>query len=217
VSTSDQPALVRLRAAFTATAIAEYFRGQGKNVLFMMDSVTRFAMAQREVGLAVGEPPSSRGYTPSVFALLPKLMERTGCGESGSITAFYTVLVEGDDMNEPIADAVRGILDGHVVLTRSLATANHFPAIDVLESVSRLNRDLCTESELAIAARARDLLAVYRRNEDLITIGAYTRGGNPKLDQAIERFEPLNSFLKQPMEEIATRKDAWEAVGAILA
>ena len=216
VSTSDQPALVRLRAAFTATAIAEYFRDQGKNVLFMMDSVTRFAMAQREVGLAVGEPPSSRGYTPSVFALLPRLMERTGCGESGSITAFYTVLVEGDDMNEPIADAVRGILDGHIVLTRALATANHFPAIDVLESVSRLNRDLCNESQLAIAARARDLLAVYRRNEDLITIGAYTRGGNPKLDQAIERFEPLNSFLKQPMEQIATRQDAWEMMGAIL-
>ncbi|MEI6714528.1 MAG: FliI/YscN family ATPase [Verrucomicrobiota bacterium] len=216
VSTSDQPALVRLRAAFTATAIAEYFRDQGKKVLFMMDSVTRFAMAQREVGLAIGEPPSSRGYTPSVFALLPRLMERTGAGESGSITAFYTVLVEGDDMNEPIADAVRGILDGHIVLTRALATANHFPAIDVLESVSRLNRDLCSQSELEVAARARDLLALYRRNEDLITIGAYNRGGNPKLDQAIERYDPLNSFLRQPMEEKATREDAWEKMGAIV-
>lgn len=217
VSTSDQPALVRLRAAFTATAIAEYFRDQGKRVLFMMDSVTRFAMAQREVGLAVGEPPSSRGYTPSVFALLPRLMERTGSGESGSITAFYTVLVEGDDMNEPIADAVRGILDGHVVLTRALATANHFPAIDVLESVSRLNRDLCTENELSVVARARDLLALYRRNEDLITIGAYAKGSNPKLDQAIEKNDPLNAFLKQPMEQISTRKEAWDRIGAIVA
>lgn len=217
VSTSDQPALVRLRAAFTATAIAEYFRDQGKRVLFMMDSVTRFAMAQREVGLAIGEPPSSRGYTPSVFALLPRLMERTGAGETGSITAFYTVLVEGDDMNEPIADAVRGILDGHIVLTRALATANHFPAVDVLESVSRLNRDLCSESELAVAARARDLLAVYRRNEDLITIGAYTRGGNPKLDQAMERNEALVGFLKQPMDQISPRREAWERMGSIVA
>lgn len=216
VSTSDQPALVRLRAAFTATAIAEYFRDQGKKVLFMMDSVTRFAMAQREIGLAVGEPPSSRGYTPSVFALLPKLMERTGSGESGSITAFYTVLVEGDDMNEPIADAVRGILDGHVVLTRALATANHFPAVDVLESVSRLNRDLCTDFELGTAAQARDLLAVYRRNEDLITIGAYSRGGNAKLDQAIERHEALTEFLKQPMEQISSRKEAWDRMGSIV-
>ena len=216
VSTSDQPALVRLRAAFTATAIAEYFRDQGRRVLFMMDSVTRFAMAQREIGLAVGEPPSSRGYTPSVFALLPKLMERTGAGEEGSITAFYTVLVEGDDMNEPIADAVRGILDGHVVLTRALATSNHFPAIDVLESVSRLNRDLCSENELTIAAQARDLLAVYRKNEDLITIGAYSRGANPKLDQAIERHEALTGFLKQPLEQIASRREAWERMGSIV-
>jgi flagellum-specific ATP synthase len=216
VSTSDQPALVRLRAAFTATAIAEHFRDQGKNVLFMMDSVTRFAMAQREIGLAVGEPPSSRGYTPSVFALLPRLMERTGAGEAGSITAFYTVLVEGDDMNEPIADAVRGILDGHVVLTRALATANHFPAIDVLESVSRLNRDLCPESELRVAAQARDLLAVYRRNEDLITIGAYTRGANPKLDQAIDRREALTEFLKQPMEQSVSRREAWDRMASIV-
>ena len=215
VSTSDQPALVRLRAAFTATAIAEYFRNEGKQVLFMMDSVTRFAMAQREVGLAIGEPPSSRGYTPSVFAMLPRLMERTGAGEHGAITAFYTVLVEGDDMNEPIADAARGILDGHIVLTRALATANHFPAIDVLESVSRLNRDLCSESQYSLAARARDLLAVYRRNEDLITIGAYARGSSPKVDQAIERYEPLMEFLKQPMGNKSTWAQAWEMIAPI--
>jgi flagellum-specific ATP synthase len=215
VSTSDQPALVRLRAAYTATAIAEYFRDEGKQVLFMMDSVTRFAMAQREVGLAIGEPPSSRGYTPSVFAMLPRLMERTGAGEEGAITAFYTVLVEGDDMNEPIADAARGILDGHVVLTRALATANHFPAIDVLESVSRLNRDLCSDSQYSVAARARDLLAVYRRNEDLITIGAYARGSNPKVDQAIERYEPLMEFLKQPMGTKTTWAQAWEMIAPI--
>ena len=216
VSTSDQPALVRLRAAFTATAIAEYFRNEGKQVLFMMDSVTRFAMAQREIGLAIGEPPSSRGYTPSVFALLPRLMERTGAGEQGAITAFYTVLVEGDDMNEPIADAARGILDGHIVLTRALATANHFPAIDVLESVSRLNRDLCSENQYSMAARARDLLAVYRRNEDLITIGAYVRGSNPKVDQAIERYEPLMDFLKQPMDAKTTWAQAWEKIAPIV-
>ena len=216
VSTSDQPALVRLRAAFTATAIAEFFRDQGHRVMFMMDSVTRFAMAQREVGLAVGEPPSSRGYTPSVFALLPKLLERTGAGQSGSITAFYTVLVEGDDMNEPIADSVRGILDGHIVLTRALATANHFPAIDILESISRLNRDLCSEQEYLIAAEARDLLALYRRNEDLITIGAYTRGSNPKLDQAIDRNEALMDFLKQPMTERSDRVKAWEKIVSVL-
>jgi flagellum-specific ATP synthase len=216
VSTSDQPALVRLRAAFTATAIAEHFRDQGKQVLFMMDSVTRFAMAQREVGLAIGEPPSSRGYTPSVFAMLPRLMERTGAGESGAITAFYTVLVEGDDMNEPIADAARGILDGHVVLTRQLATANHFPAIDVLESISRLNRDLCSESEYLLAARARDLLSVYRKNEDLITIGAYARGSNPKLDHAIERYEPMMEFLRQPMGTKTSRAEAWQKVAGLV-
>jgi len=216
VSTSDQPALVRLRAAFTATAIAEHFRDQGKQVLFMMDSVTRFAMAQREVGLAIGEPPSSRGYTPSVFAMLPKLMERTGAGESGAITAFYTVLVEGDDMNEPIADAARGILDGHVVLTRQLATSNHFPAIDVLESISRLNRDLCSEPEYLLAARARDLLSIYRKNEDLITIGAYARGSNSKVDQAIDRYDSIMGFLRQPMGSKSTRADAWKEIAALV-
>lgn len=215
VSTSDQPALVRIRAAMVATAIAEYFRDEGKKVLFMMDSVTRFAMAQREVGLAVGEPPSSRGYTPSVFALLPKLLERTGAGTTGSITAFYTVLVEGDDMNEPIADAVRGILDGHIILTRSLATANHFPAIDVLESVSRLIRDLATPEEYALASQARDLMALYRRNEDLITIGAYAKGANPKLDLAIAVQEAMGPFLRQSYEDACVRAETMQILARI--
>jgi flagellum-specific ATP synthase len=215
-STSDQPALVRLRAALLATSIAEYFREAGHNVLFMMDSVTRFAMAQREIGLAVGEAPSSRGYTPSVFSLLPRLLERTGAAESGSITAFYTVLVEGDDMNEPIADAVRGILDGHLVLTRALATANHFPAIDVLESVSRLVRDISTPEELAAAGEARDLLALYRKNQDLISIGAYARGSNPRLDLAIARQETLTQFLKQHVEEIVPRETSLQQFAALL-
>ena len=216
VATSEQPAMVRLRAAMLATTIAEYFRDEGKKVLFMMDSVTRFAMAQREIGLAVGEPPSSRGYTPSVFSLLPRLLERTGAGEHGSITAFYTVLVEGDDMNEPIADAVRGILDGHIVLKRSLATANHFPAIDVLESVSRLTRELCTPEELAVMSKARDLLALYRKNEDLINIGAYTKGTNPRIDLAIEKYESLARFLRQPFHEKVSRQSSFEQISAIL-
>ena len=204
-ATSDQPAPLRLRAAMLATAIAEDFRDAGREVLFMMDSVTRFAMAQREIGLAVGEPPSSRGYTPSVFAMLPQLLERTGAAERGSITAFYTVLVEGDDMNEPITDAVRGILDGHLVLSRALATANHFPAIDVLESLSRLTRELSTPEELASASQARDLLALYRRNEDLITLGTYTGGTNARLDRAIALHEPLAQLLRQRVDESAPR------------
>lgn len=216
VATSEQPAMVRLRAAMLATTIAEHFRDEGKKVLFMMDSVTRFAMAQREIGLAVGEPPSSRGYTPSVFSLLPRLLERTGAGEHGSITAFYTVLVEGDDMNEPIADAVRGILDGHIVLRRALATANHFPAIDVLESVSRLTREICTPQELAVMSNARDLLALYRKNEDLINIGAYTKGNNQRIDLAIEKYESLARFLRQPFGEKVTRQSSFEQISAIL-
>ncbi len=205
-ATSDQPAPVRLRAALTATAVAEWFRDQGRSVLFMMDSVTRFAMAQREIGLAVGEPPASRGYPPSVFALLPRLLERTGAGERGTITAFYTVLVEGDDLNEPVADTVRGILDGHIVLTRALATANHFPAIDVLESISRLNREVSTPEQLAQVGLARDLMAVYRRNEDLISVGAYARGSNPKLDLAVERRGAFESLLRQGLDEHSSRK-----------
>jgi len=209
VATSDTPAPLRLRAAFTATAIAESFRDQGKNVLLLMDSVTRFAMAQREIGLAVGEPPTTRGYTPSVFALLPRLLERSGAGETGSITALYTVLVEGDDLNEPVTDAVRGILDGHIVLSRTLAHFNHYPAIDVLESVSRLGRDICRPEELEVAAKAREHLALYRKNEDLVAIGAYTQGGNPALDRSIQLQEPLRQFLRQGIHEATPRADAF--------
>ncbi|HEY4248734.1 MAG TPA: FliI/YscN family ATPase [Lacunisphaera sp.] len=205
VATSDQPAPLRLRAAFTATSIAEAWRNQGKNVLLLMDSVTRFAMAQREIGLAIGEPPATRGYTPSVFAMLPRLLERSGAGESGAITAIYTVLVEGDDMNEPVADAVRGILDGHLVLSRHLAHFNHYPAIDVLESVSRLTRDICTPEEVALAAKAREHLALYRKNEDLISIGAYQKGANAALDQAIALHDPLGKFARQSVNDHTAR------------
>jgi flagellum-specific ATP synthase/type III secretion protein N (ATPase) len=197
VATSDQPALVRLKGAFVASAIAEYFRDQGKDVLLMMDSVTRFAMAQREVGLAVGEPPATKGYTPSVFALLPKLMERSGMGVNGSITAFYTVLVEADDMSEPIADAVRGILDGHIVLSRGLASKAQYPAIDILESVSRLMPELATEEHYKTAMSIKENIAIYRDSEDLINIGAYVRGSNAKIDKAIKYSDPISSFLKQ--------------------
>ena len=182
----------------------------------MMDSVTRFAMAQREIGLAVGEPPSSRGYTPSVFAMLPQLLERTGASERGSITAFYSVLVEGDDMNEPITDAVRGILDGHLVLSRTLATANHFPAIDVLESISRLVRELSSADELACVSQARDLLALYRKNEDLITLGTYVSGTNPRLDRAIKLHEPLLQLLRQGMDDSAPRAASMQQLAALL-
>ncbi|ABO50915.1 type III secretion system ATPase, FliI/YscN [Desulforamulus reducens MI-1] len=200
-ATSDQPALVRLKGAFVATAIAEYFRDQGLDVMLMMDSVTRFAMAQREVGLAVGEPPATKGYTPSVFALLPKLLERSGMGQQGSITAFYTVLVDGDDLNEPIADAVRGILDGHIVLTRKLASANHYPAIDVLQSVSRLMPDIASDQHKNQAGNLRDLLATYQESEDLINIGAYVLGSNPKIDHAISKHDEIIGYLRQsPLE-----------------
>lgn len=217
VSTSDQPALVRLRAALLATTIAEYFRDCGKKVLFMMDSVTRFAMAQREIGLAVGEPPTSRGYTPSVFSLLPQLLERTGMGETGSITALYTVLVDGDDLNEPIADAVRGILDGHLVLSRALATANHFPAIDVLESVSRVSREICSAGELDVVSKARDLLAVYRKHEDVITIGAYAKGSSPRVDRAIEKQPLITDYLRQKIEEKSKRVAAYQDLQRLVA
>lgn len=216
VATSDSPALVRLRAAFLATAIAEWFRDQGKNVLCMMDSVTRFAMAQREIGLSIGEPPATRGYPPSVFALLPRLLERTGCGESGTITALYNVLVEGDDLNEPIADAIRGILDGHIVLSRAHANANRFPAVDVLDSISRLTRDICNDEELELLSRARDYLALHRKNEDLINIGAYVKGSNPKLDQAIALHEKLEDLLRQSIDEPSRRKDAFARLKGIL-
>jgi flagellum-specific ATP synthase len=216
VATSDTPAPLRLRAAYTATSIAEAWRDAGKNVLFMMDSVTRFAMAQREIGLAVGEPPATRGYTPSVFALLPRLLERAGAGEQGAITALYTVLVEGDDMNEPVADAVRGILDGHIVLSRQLAHFNHYPAIDVLESVSRLTRDVCVPEESSLAGRAREQIALYRKNEDLISIGAYAKGSNAALDQAIALHEPLRSFLRQGTHDMSPRAQTYAALKKIL-
>lgn len=216
VSTSDQPAPLRLRAAMLATSIAEQFRDEGRSVLLMMDSLTRFCMAQREIGLAVGEPPTSRGYTPSVFSLLPRLLERTGMGESGSITAIYTVLVEGDDMNEPVADAVRGILDGHIVLSRSLAQANHYPAVDVLQSVSRLSRAVCTAPQLDLVSQARDLLALYRKNEDLINIGAYTKGSNPRLDRSIAKNDSLTAFLRQSAQELFKRDITFKHLKEVL-
>jgi len=208
VATSDQPALVRIKAAFTATTIAEHFRDQGYDVMLMMDSVTRFAMAQREVGLAIGEPPATRGYTPSVFALLPRLLERAGTAPRGSITGLYTVLVDGDDMNEPVADAVRAILDGHVVLTRELAHAGHYPAIDVLQSVSRLIGEV-TPPEVRDAGQAvRSLLAAYREKEDLIAIGAYQHGSDPRTDAAIALRGEIESFLRQAVDEGSTVEEA---------
>jgi flagellum-specific ATP synthase len=208
IATSDEPALVRIKAAYTATAIAEYFRDQGRDVLLMMDSVTRFAMAQREVGLAIGEPPATRGYTPSVFAILPKLLERSGTSADGSITALYTVLVDGDDMNEPIADAVRGILDGHVVLSRSLAHAGHYPAIDVLSSVSRLVTEIVDPETQAAGREVRRLMATYREKEDLISIGAYQMGSDPHTDAAIAARAPIDAFLRQSVDEASSADDA---------
>jgi flagellum-specific ATP synthase len=207
-ATSDQPALVRLKAAFTATAIAEHFRDAGKDVMLMMDSVTRFAMAQREVGLAVGEPPATRGYTPSVFAMLPKLLERSGTSPNGSITALYTVLVDGGDMDEPVADAVRGILDGHVVLTRELAHKAHYPAIDVLQSVSRLTSEIMPEDLQRAGQVVRELMSAYREKEDLIAIGAYQRGTDPLVDRAIDAREPIQAFLKQRADGGTTGDEA---------
>jgi len=208
VATSDQNALVRLKGALVATTIAEYFRDQGKDVMLMMDSVTRVAWAQREIGLAVGEPPTTRGYTPSVFALLPKLLERSGTAARGSITGLYTVLVEGDDMNEPVADSVRSILDGHVVLSREIANRNHYPAIDILASVSRLMPDITAEEHKDMAGRIRDLLATYRSAEDLINIGAYVDGSNPKIDHAKANIDRVNDFLRQGIDEPACFGDA---------
>jgi len=201
-ATSEVPALIRVRAAFLATAIAEYFRNQGQKVLLMMDSVTRFAMAQREVGLAAGEPPTSKGYTPSVFALLPRLLERVGMGqegETGSITGLFTVLVEGDDLTEPIADSVRSILDGHIVLSRDLAARGHYPAIDTLASVSRLMPDVVEPAHMQAAQKIGSYLAAYRRAETLINIGAYARGANPEIDAAIQMIGDINAFLRQGM------------------
>ncbi len=202
VATSDQPALVRLKGAMTGTAIAEYFRDKGHKVILMMDSVTRFAMAQREVGLTIGEPPATRGYTPSVFAILPKLLERAGTSDTGSITGIYTVLVDGDDMNEPIADAVRSILDGHIVLSRAIAAQNHFPAIDVLPSVSRVMNEVVTKDHLKAAQQMRSLMAVYKDAEDLIHIGAYVKGSSAKIDEAVQKIDKINDFLCQDIYEV---------------
>lgn len=207
VATSDKPALVRIKGAMTATAIAEYFRDQGRRVVLMMDSVTRFAMAQREVGLTIGEPPATRGYTPSVFALLPRLLERAGTSARGSITGIYTVLVDGDDMNEPIADAVRSILDGHIVLSRSIAAQNHFPAIDVLASVSRVMTDVVTKEHREAAQHMRALMAVYKEAEDLIHIGAYVKGSSKRIDEAIEKIDAINEFLCQGVFEVTGFED----------
>lgn len=201
VATSDQPALMRIKGAYTATAIAEYFREQGLNVNLLMDSVTRVAMAQREIGLAIGEPPTTKGYTPSVFALLPRLLERSGMSDKGSITAFYTVLVDGDDMNEPIADTVRGILDGHLVLDRKLANKGHFPAINVLQSISRIMNELVEPSHQQAADYMRQIIATYTEQEDLINIGAYKKGSNALVDDAIKQFPEVMKFLKQANSE----------------
>jgi flagellum-specific ATP synthase len=201
VATSDQPALVRLKGAMVATTVAEYFRNQGLNVMLMMDSVTRFAMAQREVGLAVGEPPATRGYTPSVFALLPKILERSGTSAYGTITGLYTVLVDGDDHNEPIADSVRGILDGHIVLTRELAMQNQYPAIDILASVSRVMIDIVDREHQKAADEVKSIMATYRGAKDLIDIGAYAKGSNPKIDHAIGKIDSVIEFLKQGIDE----------------
>ena len=200
-ATSEQPALVKIKASFVACAIAEYFRDKGKDVLFMLDSVTRIALAQREVGLATGEPPATRGYTPSVFALMPKFLERAGANKYGTITGLYTVLVEGDDMNEPIADTARSILDGHIVLSRALAHKNHYPAIDVLASISRVMNNIVSPEQKQAAGIVRNLLAQYRKNEDLINIGAYAKGSDAMTDKAIEYIDKINDYLKQATDD----------------
>ncbi|WP_434630400.1 flagellar protein export ATPase FliI [Thermoanaerobacterium thermosaccharolyticum] len=201
VSTSDTPALMRVKGAMTATSIAEYFRDQGLDVLFMMDSVTRFAMAQREIGLSIGEAPVSRGYTPSVFSVLPKLLERAGSAKNGSITALYTVLVDGDDLNEPITDAVRGILDGHIVLSRKLANKGQYPAIDILASISRVMNDIVSDEHKNLSSKFKSILSVYEESEDLINIGAYVKGSNPKIDEAILLHDDMINYIKQTTDE----------------
>ena len=212
VSTSDKPALERNKAAKTATAIAEYFRDQGKDVLLMMDSLTRFSMAQREIGLASGEPPVSRGYPPSVYSEMPKLLERAGCAQTGSITGLYTVLVDGDDMNEPITDTARSILDGHIMLNRKLAHQNHYPAIDVLQSISRCMAQIVDKEHKMLAGKLKNVLATYNEAEDLINIGAYKNGSNPKIDYAIAKIDAVNEYL---MQEVDAKFDYEQAVGKL--
>lgn len=216
VATSDQPALMRLKAAYTATAIAEYFRDKGLNVMFMMDSVTRVAMAQREIGLAIGEPPTTKGYTPSVFAILPKLLERTGTNEAGTITAFYTVLVDGDDLNEPISDTVRGILDGHIVLDRQLANKGQFPAINVLKSISRVMNQIIDSNHRNSASKLRDLLSTYLNSEDLINIGAYKRGSSREIDEAIKYYPEIITYLKQNVEDKVSIDESIESLNMLI-
>lgn len=216
-ATSDQPALMRIKGAYTATAIAEYFRNKGLNVMLMMDSVTRIAMAQREVGLAVGEPPATKGYTPSVFSILPKLLERTGTNEKGSITAIYTVLVDGDDFNEPIADTVRGILDGHIVLDRNLANKGQYPAINVLKSVSRLMNALTSKEHQEAAIKLKELLSTYLQSEDLINIGAYKKGSSKEIDEAILYYPQIIQFLKQKTDERLTLQESVEQLQKLMA
>ena len=217
VATSDQPAMLRMKCPSVATSIAEYFRDQGYDVLLMMDSLTRFAMAQREIGLAIGEPPVARGYTPSMYAEMPKLLERSGNFEKGSITGVYTVLVEGDDTNEPIADTVRGILDGHIVLSRQLANANHFPAIDVGASISRLMVEIVPEEHRRLAGKLRDIMGVYEKNADLVSIGAYKAGTNPKLDHALKKMDAINQFLMQGTNEAFSYDESLAQMRRILA
>jgi flagellum-specific ATP synthase len=216
VATSDKSPLIRMRAAYAATAIAEHFRDRGKDVLLMMDSVTRFCMAGREVGLAVGEPPTRGGYTPSVFAHLPQLLERAGKSESGSITGIYTVLVDGDDFTEPIADATRSILDGHIVLTRELADQGHYPCIDVLKSVSRLRSDVCPAESVQLGRRLTSHMATFRRVEDMVNIGAYQKGSSAEIDQALAMIGPINNFLTQDVTDRATLEESFEAMGALI-
>jgi type III secretion protein N (ATPase) len=215
-ATSDRSAMERVKAAYVATAIAEYFRDQGKRVLFLMDSVTRFARAQREIGLAAGEPPTRRGFPPSVFAVLPRLLERTGMNDKGSITAFYTVLVEGDDMTEPVADEVRSILDGHIVLSRKLSMANHFPAVDVLASTSRVMGQVAQPSHVQWAARLRDLMAAYAEVELLVRVGEYKSGSDARADQAIDRYADIQAFLRQPKGEMSAMQDTVHRLAAVV-
>ncbi len=215
VATSDQPPLNRIRGAYVATAVAEYFRDQGKNVMLMFDSVTRFAKAQREIGLAIGEPPASRGYTPSVFETLPKLLERSGTSDRGSITGFYTVLVDGDDMDEPISDTVRGILDGHIILSRKLAQKYHYPAIDVLASISRLANRVSGPVTKKATGYIRRMMAVYDEAEDMINVGAYQKGSNPAIDEAIARHEKIEAFLCQEVADQAPVADTLEKLSAV--
>ena len=216
VATSDQPAMLRMKCPIVATSIAEYFRDQGYDVLVMMDSLTRFSMAQREIGLAIGEPPVARGYTPSMYAEMPKLLERSGNFEKGSITGVYTVLVEGDDTNEPIADTVRGILDGHIVLSRQLANANHFPAIDVGASISRLMVEIVSPEHRQLAGKLRDIMSVYEKNADLVSIGAYKAGTNPKLDNALGKIDGINQFLMQGINENFTYDQSLELLRRLM-